>query len=396
MADWMKRFQEYDLRGAENNLYEVYAEARADGGVGAVGEALAAFDFKTVKTLLAHPNLRPLIVDRSVRVTPYVKDRLDEHILNRTGGDHVRLRRLVSREFTPVAVARHEASMIAVIAELAASLPVDREFDFMAEFANRLPVMVICDILGMPRNDGEALVDAVHRSGKFFDKARAEENMPEVESGYRDLATYFEGFFSADLATMQDGLLKNLRLVEQDGDRLTHQELIMWAQLLFRGGLGNTRHQVGALIQILASRPDEWARIRENPELAIRAVEEAMRLEPAVHIILRQVVEELTLDGAVIPEGTPVMCVTASANRDETVFENASTFDVGRDPAPGHLLFGGGPHLCPGNLLVKSEVALALQDLTKRFSTIEMAGEPVMRPALEVNGPITLPIRLAR
>ncbi|CUR56819.1 putative enzyme [metagenome] len=396
MADWTKNLPHYDLQGSEDRLNEVYADARAAGGVGVVGDNFAAFDYATVKTLLAHSQLIPRIVDPSIELTPYVKSRLDEHMLNRNGPDHVRLRRLVSREFTPAAVARHEDSMKAVISELADGLPVGEDFDFMRDFANRIPIMVICDILGMPRDEGEALLDAVHRSGKFFDKARAAENMPDVESGYRDLETYFKTLFDHDIGDMRDGLLKNLRLVEQEGDRLSSQELMMWAQLLFRGGLGNTRHQVGSLIQTLSTRPDQWQLLREQPELAARAVEEGMRLEPAVQLILRQVVDELTVGDAVLPPGTGVLCVTASANRDETVFDAPDTFDATRDPAPGQLLFGGGPHLCPGNLLVKSEVALTLTGLTSRFTSLEPAGNVVMRPALELHGPVSLPIRFAR
>ncbi|GAA1011479.1 cytochrome P450 hydroxylase [Acrocarpospora pleiomorpha] len=392
MSDWLADLPTYDLHASEASLNELYASARSAGGLGNVGGYFAAFRHDQVKALLAHRSVVPRIVDPSVELSPYVRSRLDEHMLNRNGADHVRLRRLVSREFTPGAVARHEARVLHVIDELIALIDADKPCDFMAVFANRLPIMVICDILGMPRDEGEGLLDAVDRSGRFFDRLRAQEHMPEVESGYRDLEAYFDAFFSRPIDDMPDGLLRNLRSIEMEGDRLTHQELMMWAQLLFRGGLGNTRHQIGSLIHLLARSPDQWSRIREEPALARRAVEECMRVEPAVHSILRQVREEFEFEGWRLAVGTGIMCVTASANRDEHAYPRAAEFDVTRDPAPGHLLFGGGPHLCPGNLLVKSEVALALQRLTSAFSAVELAGEPVFKPALQVNGPDSLPV----
>ena len=147
---------------------------------------------------------------------------------------------------------------------------------------------------------------------------------------------------------LTDDLISELIRAEDDGDRLTHDELLMLAAVLLIAGTDTTRNQLAAAVQVLCDHPDQWALLAEHPELAPNAVEETMRHSPVVFATMRIAVDDVELGGVLIPAGTLVIANTAAANRDPAVYDDPDRLDITREAPPAMLTFGGGVHYCLG------------------------------------------------
>jgi hypothetical protein len=181
---------------------------------------------------------------------------------------------------------------------------------------------------------------------------------------------------------------------EESGDRLTEDEIqLMIAGLLF-AGYDTTRNQLGLAMTAFAEAPEQWALLAQRPELAVAAVEEAMRYRGAVAMAPRFVVEELEMDGYVLPAGTMLALSTAAANHDPDAFDDPDRFDITAQREP-QLTFGGGPHYCLGASLARAEMQEALPILAQAMPGMALDGEPTWRPPMGIFGPETLPIRFA-
>ena len=191
---------------------------------------------------------------------------------------------------------------------------------------------------------------------------------------------------------LADDLLSDMIRAEVDGDRLAHDELLMLAATLLMAGTDTTRNQLAAAVQVFCEHPDQWALLGEHPELAYKAVEEAMRYSPVIFTGLRVAVEDVELAGVRIPAGTLVIANTAAANRDPAVYTDPDRFDITRENAPAMLTFGGGVHYCLGAHLARIELAEALDD-----DGAPHAGHPVTGPVpwksiTGISGPASLPV----
>src|SRR4029077_13784014 len=147
---------------------------------------------------------------------------------------------------------------------------------------------------------------------------------------------------------------------------------------------------------VLCEHPEQWELLREQPELAMRAVEETMRHSPIACGTLRLAVEDAEPDGYIFPDGTWVLVNTAAANRDPAVYEDPDRVDITRDGAPPILTFGGGVHYCLGANLARREIAEALKAVTRRFSNPRRTGPAPWKPAVALSGPTSLPIAFDR
>lgn len=252
---------------------------------------------------------------------------LGDTVIAMDGPDHTRLRRLVARSFTPRAADRHRAVMRSLVNELVDDFASDGYCEFMADFADRYPVQVICEVLGVPRED-----------------------------------------------------------------RLSQGEVrAMIAGLLF-AGYDTTRNQLGRAMVTFCHHPDQWDRLAAEPDLAVRSVDEVMRLAGAVVGVPRIATQDLEIGGWAIPAGTLVFLSTASANRDETAYDEAATFDITGDRVP-HLTFGGGPHYCLGANLARAEMEEALGVLPRRLRDLRLDGQLSWREGTGITGPSHLPLR---
>src|SRR6185312_776960 len=212
------------------------------------------------------------------------------------------------------------------------------------------------------------------------------------------LDAYVEDLVERRRRSLSDDLISELIRAEDPafpGDRLTHEELVSLAAILLNAGTDTTRNQLAAAVQVLCEHPDQWALLAEHPELAPQAVEELIRYSPIVYTALRVATENVVLGDALIPVGTYVIANTASANRDETVFDDPDRLDITREGARGVLTLGGGAHYCLGAHLARVELVEALRVITQRMRNVRRSGPAPWKLPTELSGPTTLPIEFA-
>lgn len=316
---------------------------------------------------------------------------LGDTVIAMDGPNHTRLRRLVARSFTPRAADRHRAVMRSLVDELLDGFAADGHCEFMGDFADRYPVQVICEVLGVPREDhplfarwGEALT--------YVLSLELGSRLAEVEQAANELGAYVDELVEDRRVRPRDDLVTSLVEASEDGDRLSQDELrAMIAGLLF-AGYDTTRNQLGRAMVTFCHHPDQWDRLAAEPDLAPRSVDELMRLVGAVPGIPRIAAEALEVDGWAIPAGTFLFLSTASANRDESVYDDGGTFDITADRVP-HLTFGGGPHYCLGANLARAEMEEALRILPGRLRGMRLDGQPSWREDTGISGPSYLPLR---
>jgi cytochrome P450 len=349
-----------------------------------------------VLALLGDPRLRSSLLD-FIRVQGLVDGPIFEAVSNSLlavdGVDHTRLRKLVSRAFTPRSVERLRPSMRALTHELAEGFAATGRCEFMADFADHYPIQLICELLGVPRADHEQF-GRWSNAITWVLSLELIAHLQEVSDGFLGLATYIEAFIEERRARPQDDLVSALILAEDGGDRLSGPELrSLIASLLF-AGYDTTRNQLGIALFLFTTFPEQWRILRERPELAPNAVEEILRFQGTVTVAPRVAYESLEIGDYHVPAGTIVSLSTAAANHDPAVHTHPEVFDitVTREPP---LTFGGGPHYCLGANLARAEMQEALALLARRMPEAHIAGDVTWRPRTGIFGPNRLPLAFA-
>jgi cytochrome P450 len=348
---------------------------------------------EAVRQLLADPRLissiPALVRIQGVDDGPLL-DMVSSSVIAIDGADHTRLRRLVSRSFTPTAAARHRSAMRALVNELVDGFVGHGRCEFVTEFADHYPVQVICEVLGVPREDHD---DFAHWGDSLTYVLSLElgPHLDEVERAVDNLRSYVEALIADRQANPRDDLVTSLVEASEDGDRLSSPELFSMIGGILFAGYDTTRNQLGMAMAKFCEHPDQWKLLAEQPDLAPQAVDEVMRLVGAVGGVPRFAMEDVEVDGWVIPAGTIVFLSVASANRDETVFDDSLEFDITAQ-RESQLTFGGGPHYCLGVHLARAEMEEALRILPKRLPNLRLDGEAVWRVGTGIAGPSRLPL----
>lgn len=309
------------------------------------------------------------------------------------GDEHVRLRKLVSRAFTPRATGRLNDTIDTVVNQLIDAVADSGHCDVVEDIAKHYPIPIICALLGAPSEDWKLFSDwtadvfQAFSIGTDLDKAT-----PTILRAWSELDAYVDDMIESRRGALTDDLISELIRAEDDGDHLSQEELRTLAASLLMAGTDTTRNQLAASVQVLCDHPDQWAVLRDNPEFAMRAVEESMRHSPAVCGTPRWVVEDAEFNGYLFPAGTFIMVNTYAANRDPAVYDDADRFDVSRQGAPAILTFGGGVHYCLGANLARLELAEALRILATRIPNPRRVTATTWKPMLGMTGPESLPI----
>jgi cytochrome P450 len=318
-------------------------------------------------------------------------DRVINGLLSRHGDDHTRLRRLVAKAFTPRSTARLKATINDVIPELVDPVVVAGHCDVVVDIARRYPIPIISGLLGVPREDWKLFSDWADDIFKIFHWNVAND-APVIMAAYAGLDAYFDDMVEQRRHNLTDDLMSDLIRAEEDGDRLTGDELRMLAEVLLMAGTDTTRNQLAAAVQALCDHPQQWALLAEHPELAPSAVEELMRYSPVIFATMRKAIEDVELDGMTVPAGTHLLINTAAANRDPAVYEDPDRLDITREGSAGMLTFGGGAHYCLGTHLARAELTEALIIMTRRMPNLRRSGPATWKPLLGITGPATLPV----
>jgi len=341
-----------------------------------------------VREVLADPRFVtsiPFLVEMQGGGDGWVSEMISSSVISTEGADHTRLRRLVSRSFTPAAAGRHRPTMRALANELVDAFAPTGHCEFVSAFADHYPVQVICEVLGTPREDH----DRFARWGNALTYVLSLElgaHLVEIEAAASALGAYIEEMVVDRRDHPRDDLVTSLVQASEDGDRLSSAELFSMVAGIVFAGYDTTRNQLGQALFTFAQHPEQWALLGEQPELAPQAVDEVMRLVGAVSGVPRIALEDVEVDGWLIPAGTVVFASVASANRDESTFVDPLVFDI-TAVREGHLTFGGGPHYCLGVHLARAEMEEALRILAARLPDLRLEGEPRWRTGTGIAGP---------
>ncbi|HSJ97449.1 MAG TPA: cytochrome P450 [Myxococcota bacterium] len=317
--------------------------------------------------------------------------RLQTIMLNMDPPQHVKYRNLVRRGFTP----RRIAALAPHVRELARRIVADvarkGECDFVAHVAAELPMIVICELMGVPQDDRHLLFELSNRL-IGFDDPEFQTSPQDAERAAAEMWAYAHHLGQQRRARPVDDLISDLVGGEVDGHRLSELEFNNFFLLLAVAGNETTRNAIsGGLLALLEHR-EQWERLLRQPKLAETAVDEIVRwVSPVLHF-RRTASRDTLLGGVEIGAGEKVVVWYPSANRDEAVFPDGERFDVGRDPNP-HLGFGVGEHFCLGSHLARLEMRILLEELVRQIPDVELAGVPRRLRSNFIHGIKELPIR---
>ena len=360
--------------------------------IGPHGPEILSYDL--VRTTLRDPRLCPppgLTLEAKGITSGRVWDKVTTSLLAINGAEHTRLRRLVSKAFTPRAVTRLDTTIVDVLNELIDPLTIAGRCDVVADIARPYPVPVICALLGAPPEDWRLFSAWADDIFKVFTWNVAEYE-DDIMAGWDGLEAYIDEMVAHRRQSLTDDLISELIRAEDDGDHLTSDELRMLAATILMAGTDTTRNQVAAAVDLFCDHPDQWELLASRPELAMRAVEEVMRYSPVIFGAMRVALEDVELEGMLIPAGTLVICNTAAANRDPAVYDSPDRFDITREGAAPMQTFGAGAHYCLGANLARRELAEALRVMASRMRHPRRVGPAVWKPIVGITGPATLPI----
>ena len=300
-----------------------------------------------------------------------LEDLISNHMLNKDGDDHHRLRALVSQAFTPKRVRELRPRVQAVADELLDGLQAQGQMDLIGDFAFHLPTIVILEMLGVPVQDRERFKAW---SNAAVSPVLNESDLTEFYNHMQAFMAYLRELFAARRAEPQDDLISGLIQAEQEGDSLSENELFSTVFLLIVAGHETTVNLIGNSVLALLLNPDQLAELKNDRALMPNAVEEFLRFDGSVERALnRWAAEDVELHGQSIRRGDPVILILGAANHDPEKFAQPDELDVNRQPNP-HLGFGKGIHYCLGAPLARLETEIALNTLLRRLPELRLDG----------------------
>jgi cytochrome P450 len=386
---------DYDLTTTSRQLYSqvLTAQHQAPIALGPFGPEVISYEL--VRTVLRDSRFQipPGLNLAAAGITSGpLYDKIVNSLLGMEGPTHQRVRGVASKAFTPRAVERLHATIIDVIDELVEPLSRQGHCDVVTDIARPYPVPIICALLGAPREDWQQFALWADDIFKAFGFTFTPDVEPVVMRAWGELDDYVDDMVARRRHTLTDDLLSDLIRAEDGGDRLSAEELRMMASGLLLAGTDTTRNQVAASIDVLIDHRNQWNLLRDNPDLALPAVDETMRHSPIAGATMRVTTEDVELAGVVIPAGTMVLTNTAAANRDPAIYDDPNRFDITRKGLPPILTFGAGVHYCLGANLARLEIAEALKAVTRRMPNPRRTGPAPWKPLVTLSGPTSLPI----
>ena len=333
-----------------------------------------------------------LIVELNPEATPEFRARRRESILSAEGDTHVRLRRLVAPAFSPRNADALRPFMREVVGELLNKVTPSGIVDVARESCEPYPIPIICELLGAPRSDWELFSRWAGDILRVFDN-NLKNDLPFIMAAQDELDEYTRALIVKRREEPRDDLLSALIFAEEQGDKLSTEELVMMVEAVIIGGTDTTRNQLGLAVALLMNQPDEWAALASDPTRATRLVEETMRLNGAVRATGRVASVDIEYRGVLFPKGTLVFPSLATANYDPDVFAHPDLLVLQRgDTDAPQLTFGSGIHYCLGASLARAELQEALPLLAARLPDLRENGVAQYKIATAgIYGPTSLP-----
>lgn len=386
-----------------NDIYPLIEQVRARGRMSRVpGAGWVSPDMQILREVLRDRRIRTAKPsDRSpFRLGQWILAKTDPDVMNpieppsmlvTDPPEHARLRQPVTRAFTPRALDRLRTRIHDLANGLLDDLEGRAECDLIAEYSSQIPMAVIAELMGMPRDDTSYLLEVAETATNLLGIVGP--SWRDYRSGINVLRE-FEGYVGKHIERLRggdgDSILSD---VIRDSD-LTDAELTMLAALIFGAGFITTTHILGKAVIALVGHPDQLAALCANPDGWPNAVEEILRYDTPVQFVPRVAAEDLEIEGYSIRAGEAVFIMYGGANRDPAVFDHPNTFDTTRANARDHLTFSTGVHTCLGAALGRMEVQIGLQALFERFPQLSLAGKPTYNNVIGLHGLKHLPVSL--
>ncbi|MEB4208657.1 cytochrome P450 [Mycobacterium sp. 94-17] len=387
-------FIDYEHCQGLEEAHQIIRHARRQAPIAMGPHGPELLTYELVRTVLRDTRFRVpqgmFLASQGITVGP-LWERVATNLISLDGAEHHRLRRLVSKAFTPRATARLRTTIVEVITELVNHHTTTGRCEVVGDIARQYPIPVICALLGAPARDWKLFSEWTDYIFKAFSWEVAA-HQRTILAAWDELDAYIDDMVAQRRHTLTDDLLSDLIRAEDDGDHLNADELRMLAAGLLMAGTDTTRSQLAASVHALCDRPEQWALLAAHPKLASNAVEETMRHSPIAGATLRTALEDVEIAGVVIPAGTLVVANTAAANRDPDVYDDPDRLDITRTGIPPMQTFGAGMHYCLGANLARLELAEALAVMTQRMPNARRAGPAPWKPLTGLSGPSTLPI----
>jgi cytochrome P450 len=383
-------------RDTQTNPFPVYRFLRDEAPVYHNSEigfyALSRFD----DVLQAHLDPATFVSSHGVTIEGY--DQGQDLLITSDEPRHGWHRRLVSRVFTPRAIADLEPKVRAIAAEVLDGARDRGEIDIVAEFSTHLPMMVIAEMLGLPM---EARADLRGLSDRILDRADADElgnPTDDTQQAMIEFMTMLTAIVDTKANHLGDdiaSMLLTARVSDDDGNEvaLTHAQVASRLLEMTIAGHETTAKLIANGVVALTWYPDQRAELVADPSLIPGAIEEMLRWDPPSHYQGRWVERDVTLHGVTIPAGSRVILITGAANHDERAFPDPELFDIHRD-IERHVGFGFGIHLCVGAALARLETRVAFEELLARYPNYEVKQPMIRAYSSNVRGLSNLPLSL--
>lgn len=313
-----------------------------------------------------------------------------DSILDSEPPKHTRLRALVQKAFTPgrIEALRPNVNSLCeqLLDEAENKISTQGSFDILADYAEPLPVLVIADLLGVPRDMADDLRRWSQDIVKMYEYGRTREQELAAQQSGREFSEYISSLAYERKKNPQSDLITALVEVEEQGEKLNERELIAMCVLLLNAGHEASVNGFGNGMVALFRHPSQLDALLRNPrELASTALEEMLRFDSPLHMFERTATAPTTIGNTTIESGQKVAAMLGSANRDFAAFDDADAFDITRTKNP-HIAFGAGIHFCIGAPLARLEMQTSLPMLCERFPKLSLVGEPIQRPTFVLRG----------
>ena len=307
--------------------------------------------------------------------------------------EHTRLRKLLNKGFSPAAIEALRPQVEAIVDRMLRPLEHGSEVELMREFANPMPVRIICEMLGIPQELNETFVNWSRAIALF--RGSPDRNIEQAKAAQDALIELTE-FFRRTVAERKknkgNDLISLLIDIEEEGEVLTEEELYAQCIALLFAGHETTRNLIGNGMYTLLKHPQETAELRENPDMIRTTVEELLRYESPVQFTARVLKEDIEICGQRIPRRWTILCMLGAANRDPKRFKEPNKLDLKRLNNQ-HLAFSAGPHACIGGQLARLEGQIAIQNLVQRFPNMKLTGpKPEWASTFGFRGLKSLPV----